>query len=168
MRRLPDSVKIGNLCTAGVTAQAWAPIRWPVMGTVTASAGATVPAAPEQVLNFLSDLADRPKILTGNYSAFTVEEGGVMAYHFAAGGRERDYRLASERNGSALTEKDQLSSFVNTWQVTPSGTGSAVTLTGSWDGAGGVPGFFEGIFAPLGLKKIYAEILANLAAVLAG
>jgi hypothetical protein len=46
-------------------------------------------------------------------------------------------------------------------------SGSTVTLTGSWDGAGGIPGIFEGLFAPLGLKRIYAEILANLARVVA-
>jgi hypothetical protein len=133
------------------------------MGTVTACAGATVPAPPEQVINYLTDLASRPQILTSNYTAFTVEDGGVIAFHFTAGGRERDYRLTSDREGSTISEKDQLSSFVNTWQVTPDGTGSTVTLTGSWDGAGGIPGIFEGIFAPMGLKKIYAQILAKLA-----
>ena len=32
----------------------------------------------------------------------------------------------------------------------------------SWNGAGGIGGFFEKTFAPLGLKKIQAEVLANL------
>ncbi len=132
------------------------------MGTVTASAGASVPAPPEQVLNFLTDLGSRPKILTSNYSAYTVQEGGVIAFHFSAGGRERDYRLDTTREGSTLTEKDQLSSFINTWQVCAEGTGSTVTLTATWDGAKGIGGIFEGLFAPLGLKKIYSEVLSNL------
>jgi hypothetical protein len=32
----------------------------------------------------------------------------------------------------------------------------------TWNGAGGVKGFFEKTFAPLGLKRIQAEVLANL------
>jgi hypothetical protein len=32
----------------------------------------------------------------------------------------------------------------------------------TWNGAGGVGGFFEKTFAPLGLKKIQSEVLANL------
>jgi hypothetical protein len=43
-----------------------------------------------------------------------------------------------------------------------------VTLTATWDGAGGIGGFFEGLFAPLGLKRIYGEVLANLSGVLTG
>jgi carbon monoxide dehydrogenase subunit G len=132
------------------------------MGTVTASASASVPAPPDKVIDFLSDLSARPQILTGNYTAFTVEDDG-FAYHFAAGGRERDYRLKSVHTDAAVTEQDELSSFVNTWQVVPAGAGSTVTLTGTWDGAGGIGGIFEGLFAPLGLKRIYTEVLANLA-----
>jgi carbon monoxide dehydrogenase subunit G len=137
------------------------------MGKVTASATGTVPAPPEQVLNFLSDLSSRSKILTGNYTAITVEPDNVLAYHFSAANRERDYRLKSALDAGTLTEKDELSSFVNTWQVVPAGTGSTVTLTGSWDGAGGIGGIFEGLFAPLGLKRIYGEVLTNLSRVLA-
>jgi hypothetical protein len=32
----------------------------------------------------------------------------------------------------------------------------------SWEGAGGIGGFFERMFAPLGLRKIQAEVLENL------
>ena len=138
------------------------------MGTVTASATKTVQASSEEVISFLSTLGSRPKILTGNYTQVTVEPDGVLAYHFAAANRERDYRLTSVRSGTTITESDELSSFVNTWQVTPAGSGSEVTLTATWNGAGGIGGFFEGRFAPLGLKRIYGEILDNLDNVLAG
>jgi hypothetical protein len=37
-----------------------------------------------------------------------------------------------------------------------------VTTKTSWEGASGVGGFFEKTFAPLGLKKIQGEVLANL------
>lgn len=141
------------------------------MAQVKAKATATVSAPPERVLERLRDYAARPSILTDNYTAYRVEAGGtgggtVVAYHFAAGGRERDYRLRVEEDAGVLRERDEHSSFVSTWTVEPEGPGtsSRVTLEGSWQGAGGVAGIFEGLFAPLGLRRIYAQILANLAA----
>jgi hypothetical protein len=32
----------------------------------------------------------------------------------------------------------------------------------TWSGAGGIKGVFEGIFAPLGLRRIQGDVLANL------
>ena len=127
-----------------------------------------MPAAPEQVLGFLRDYREgRERILTDNYSAYRVEQGGkgegtVYAYHFAAGGRERDYRLHVHEHEGGLEERDQMSSFVSTWTVMPSSGGSTVTIEASWDGAGGIGGFFERRFAPAGLRRIYSQILGRL------
>ena len=52
--------------------------------------------------------------------------------------------------------------MVTNWTVAPAGPGSSVTVKTSWQGAGGIGGFFEKTFAPLGLKKIQAEVLDNL------
>jgi len=52
--------------------------------------------------------------------------------------------------------------MVTNWTIAPAGTGSTVTLKTAWQGAGGVGGFFEKTFAPLGLRKIQAEVLENL------
>jgi hypothetical protein len=52
--------------------------------------------------------------------------------------------------------------MVTTWTVAPAGTVSTVTTKTAWVGAGGVKGFFEKTFAPLGLRKIQAEVLENL------
>ena len=87
----------------------------------------------------------------------------MIGYHFAAGGRERDYRLAVEEDGDGLFERDQLSSFVSRWTVAPDGAGAQVTLESSWQGAGGIGGVFERTFAPLGLRRIYGEMLDKLA-----
>jgi carbon monoxide dehydrogenase subunit G len=139
------------------------------MGTVTASATRAVYAPPERVLEFLRDYRGaRPRILPDNYSAYRVESGGqgqgtVIGYHFAAGGRERDYRLAVEEDGDGLFERDQLSSFVSRWTVAPEGSGAQVTVEASWQGAGGIGGMFERTFAPLGLRRIYGEMLDRLA-----
>jgi hypothetical protein len=141
------------------------------VGQVTARASTTVQAPPEQVLARLRDYQARPDLLTDNYTACRVEAGGtgagtIFAYHFAAGGRERDYRLRAEEAPGILRERDELSSFVSTWTVEPlgPGTSSRVSLEGSWQGAGGIAGIFEGLFAPLGLRRIYDQVLANLAA----
>ncbi len=140
------------------------------MAKVTARASKHLSAPPEQVLEFLRDYRDsRQRILTDNYSAYRVEQGGkgegtVFAYHFAAGGRDRDYMLRAQERGGSLLERDERSSFLSTWTVVAAGTGAGVTLEASWDGAGGVAGIFEGVFAPLGLRRIYAQILERLAA----
>jgi hypothetical protein len=140
------------------------------MGRVTARASKPIGAPPDRVLELLRDYrAERQALLPDNYSAYRVEAGGkgsgtVFAYHFSAGGRERDYRLRVEESDGSLRERDELSSFISTWTVTPEAGGSKVTLEASWDGAGGVAGVFEGLFAPLGLRRIYAEILNRLAA----
>jgi hypothetical protein len=143
------------------------------MAKVVARAAKHIDAPAERVLAFLSDYREsRPQILTANYSAYSVEQGGqgagtLIAYHFAAGGRERDYRLRVEESAGMLTERDELSSFSSCWSVMPEGAGSAVTIKSSWDGAGGIAGIFEGFFAPLGLRRISGEVLDKLAAALA-
>ena len=144
------------------------------MARVRVQASKTVDASPDRVLVLLRDYRDgRPRILTDNYSAYRVESGGsgdgtVIAYHFAAGGRERDYRLRVEESTGELRERDELSSFISTWTVAPSGAGSEVTIESSWEGAGGIGGFFERTFAPMGLRRIYGQMLERLAGVVGG
>ena len=140
------------------------------MATVTARATKAVDAPPDRVLAFLKDYREaRPRILTDNYSQYRVESGGqgqgtVIGYHFAAGRRERDYRLSVEEGAGGLAERDQLSSYVSRWTVAPSGDGTEVTLEASWDGAGGIGGVFERTFAPRALGGIFGEMLDKLAA----
>jgi hypothetical protein len=138
------------------------------MARVVASASTQISAAPDRVVAFLRDYRDsRERILTDNYTAYRVEQGGkgegtVYAYHFTAAGRERDYRLHVHESPSGLQESDQMSSFVTTWKVDPSPAGSEVTIESSWDGAGGIAGIFEGFFAPKGLRRIYTRVLEQL------
>jgi Polyketide cyclase / dehydrase and lipid transport len=140
------------------------------MATVTARATKAVDASPEHVLAFLRDYREaRPRILTDNYSQYRVESGGqgqgtVIGYHFAAGGRERDYRLSVEEDGAGLSERDQLSSYVSRWTVAPGEAGAEVTLEATWQGAAGIGGVFERTFAPMGLRRIFGEMLEKLAA----
>ncbi|SLH79502.1 polyketide cyclase / dehydrase and lipid transport [Mycobacteroides abscessus subsp. abscessus] len=110
----------------------------------------------------------RPRILSAHYRDYKVVEGGKGAGTVAewtlqaTQKRARNVRAVVSVSDSIVTERDANSSLVNTWTVTPEGAGARVTLRTAWQGAGGVSGIFEGIFAPLGLKKIQAEVLENL------
>jgi hypothetical protein len=143
------------------------------MSKITASASRTVPAPPERVLEFLRDYRQaRPSILPDAYSRYRVEEGGegagtVFSYHFKSGPTERDFRLRAEESEGRLVEHDELSSFTTAWTVAEMATGSTVTVEASWVGGSGIGGFFERLFAPLGLRRIYGELLDRLAQALA-
>lgn len=82
--------------------------------------------------------------------------------------RVRDVQVNVDVAGHTVIEKDMNSSMVTNWTVAPAGPGSSVTVKTTWTGAGGVKGFFEKTFAPLGLKKIQAEVLSNLKTELEG
>jgi hypothetical protein len=137
----------------------------------------TVNAMPEEVYAFLQDYTKRPQILTENYLNYQVEQGGkgagtVVTYRLHAANRERGYRMqVSEPSiGKVLKESDANSSLVTTWMLTPAENNqkTRVQLVSEWEGGKGVGGFFERTFAPLGLRRIYTEILGKLAGVFAG
>jgi hypothetical protein len=139
------------------------------VGQVSASSSATIDAAPDRVLEALSDYQDiRPRILSPHYREYRVLSGGkgdgTVANWIlqATEKRQRNVEAAVSVQGNTITERDKNSSMVTTYTVAPSGSGSKVTTTTEWKGAGGIGGIFEGIFAPLGLKKIQAEVLENL------
>src|SRR5437879_9877076 len=139
------------------------------MGQVSASSTVLIDAPPEGVMAAVADYATvRPKILSSHYSEYRVLEGGqgqgtVATWKLqATKSRVRDVRASVDVAGHAVIEKDANSTMVTNWTVAPAGSGSSVTVKTTWAGAGGVKGFFEKTFAPLGLKKIQAEVLANL------
>lgn len=139
------------------------------MAKVSASTSRTVAAAPDQVLTALSDYQTvRPRILPEQYRDFAVVEGGqgdgtVATWTLqATKKRARNVRATVRVAGDTITENDANSSMVTTYRVAPAGQGTEVTTTTEWTGAGGVGGFFEKTFAPLGLKKIQAQVLENL------
>ncbi|WP_327111636.1 SRPBCC family protein [Nocardia sp. NBC_01730] len=139
------------------------------MGQVSASSSIVVAAEPQRVLEAIADYDSvRPRILSAHYRDYKVVEGGKGAGTVAewtlqaTEKRSRNVRAVVSVSDSIVTESDSNSTLVNTWTVTSDGPGAQVTLRTTWKGAGGVAGIFEGIFAPLGLKKIQAEVLANL------
>ncbi|MEU4809940.1 SRPBCC family protein [Nocardia fluminea] len=144
------------------------------MGQVSASSSIVVAADPQRTLAAIGDYETiRPRILSSHYRDYKVVEGGngagtVVEWTLqATEKRSRNVRATVTVADSVLTERDANSTMVTTWTVTPEGTGSKVTVETTWKGAGGISGIFEGIFAPLGLKKIQAEVLGNLSRELA-
>lgn len=139
------------------------------MGQVSAVSTVLINAEPDAVFAAIADYQTvRPKILSANYSGYQVLEGGQGAGTVATWklqatkSRSRDVKANVDVAGHTVIEKDANSSMVINWTVAPAGTGSSVNLKTTWTGAGGIGGFFEKTFAPLGLRKIQDEVLANL------
>jgi hypothetical protein len=139
------------------------------MGQVSASSTVLINAEPDAVLAAVADYQTvRPKILSSHYRDYQVLEGGQGAGTVATWKlqatekRVRDVKATVDVAGHAVIEKDANSSMVTNYTVAPAGPGASVTVKTSWQGAGGVKGFFEKTFAPMGLRKIQAEVLANL------
>ncbi len=133
---------------------------------------------PADIYAILADYRERhPHLLTEHFQDYRVEEGGhgagtVISFRLRAGGRERPYRMRISEPvpGQTLTESDLLSSLTTTWTLTPleGGVGTRVRIATMWEGGSGIGGFFERTFAPLGLRRIYDQILATLDAVAQG
>ena len=129
-----------------------------------------IDAPAERVYRLLADYTTHhPRILPPAFSQFRVEQGGVGAgtvhsFRLTAGGRTRAYRMRVDEPepGRVLTETDQLSSTVTTFSVLPEGSGCRVRIGTRWQGAGGVGGLFERLFAPRVLRRIYADELERL------
>ena len=140
------------------------------MGTLHVSAERSVDAPPETVYGYLADMREHhPHFLPPAYSDFQVESGGVGAgtitsFKLNAGGRTREYRMevAEPEPGRVLSESDTNSSLVTRFTVSPEGARSRVSISTTWEGAGGVGGFFERMFAPRVMRALYADELQRL------
>jgi len=140
------------------------------MAKILVSAERTVGAPADEVYRYVADMREHhPHFLPPAFSDFQVEAGGVGAgtvtsFKVTAGGRTRGYRMqvAEPEPGRVLTESDTNSSMVTTTTVSPQGDASLVRISTTWDGAGGVGGMFERMFAPRVMRGIYADELSRL------
>lgn len=139
------------------------------MGQVSATSSVLIDAEPEAVLTAIGDYQQvRPEILSSHYSEYQVLQGGQGAGTVArwrlqaTKSRARDVEASVDVAGHTVIEKDANSTMITNWTVAPAVPGSSVTVKTTWTGAGGVKGFFEKTFAPLGLRRIQGEVLANL------
>jgi hypothetical protein len=146
------------------------------MAQVKASTQRSIAAPADTVRAALADYAQtRPKLLAEHFSEYEVRAGGTGAgttVHWklaATSKRVRDCLIAVTESDGALVESDQNSSMVTTWTVTPNGDAACtVSVETTWNGAGGIGGFFERTFAPGGLTRIYDAMLTNLNNVVRG
>jgi len=140
------------------------------MARIAVSAERTVDAPADTVYRYVADMREHhPRYLPPAFSDFRVESGGVGAgtitrFTVRAGGRTREYRMrvAEPEPGRVLTESDTGSSMVTTTTVSPQGGASLVRISTTWDGAGGIGGLFERMFAPRVMRAIYADELDRL------
>jgi hypothetical protein len=140
------------------------------MARVVASAERVVEAPADAVYHYIADMRDHhPRFLPPAFSDFQVESGGVGAgtvtrFKVNVGGRTREYRMRVDEPepGRVLTESDTGSSLVTTTTVSPRDGTSLVHISTTWDGAGGIGGFFERMFAPRAMRAIYADELDRL------
>jgi uncharacterized protein YndB with AHSA1/START domain len=128
-----------------------------------------VGAPAELTYRLLADDQHHQRFLPDNFSDFETLEGGVGAgtvhrFKVTAGGRTREYtmRVEEPEPGRTIIENDQNSSLVTRFDVTPDGASCRVRLTTTWDGAGGFGGFFERLFAPRVMSRMYADELTRL------
>ena len=140
------------------------------MSRVEASAERQMEASATNVYGYIADMVEHhPRFLPDAFSGFQVESGGIGAgtvirFNLTAGGRTRAYHnvVDEPEPGRVLRESDTNSSAVTTFTVDPSGSGCTVRISTSWEGAAGVGGFFERLFAPRVMQRIYADELERL------
>ena len=141
------------------------------MSQVVATTERDVAAPAQRVREVLADYAGaRPRILPEQFSDYRVDSGGTGAgtrasWRFAATSkrvREQSVDVTAP-DDATLVETDRNSSMVTRWTVQPAGADrSRVTVRTTWNGAGGIGGFFERTFAPKGLRRVYDRMLESL------
>ncbi|ARQ67882.1 SRPBCC family protein [Streptomyces marincola] len=142
------------------------------MALVEVLARREIKAAPDDVLDAVADYREvHPRLLPEEFTDYEVREGGdgegtvVFFRLHASAKRVRECLLdVTEPEDHKLVEADRNSTLVTTWTVAESNGGTLVTVHTAWEGAGGIGGVFEKIFAPRALSRIYERVLDNLAA----
>jgi uncharacterized protein YndB with AHSA1/START domain len=141
------------------------------MGTVAVSAERQIDAPADEVYRYIADHRDHhPHFLPAAFTDFEVVSGGigvgtVSTFKMTAGGRTREFRMtvAEPEPGRVMTESDANSTSVTTWTVTPRDSKTCtVRISTTWQGASGIGGFFERLFAPPAVRRIYTDELTRL------
>jgi uncharacterized protein YndB with AHSA1/START domain len=141
------------------------------MGTLAAFAEREIGAPADEVYRYVADQRDHhPHFLPPAFSDFEVVSGGVgtgtvTQFKITAGGRTRQYRMTVTETepGREMTETDSESSLVTTWTVTPRDSNtSTVRIASTWNGASGIGGFFERLFAPPAVRRLFTDELTRL------
>jgi Polyketide cyclase / dehydrase and lipid transport len=140
------------------------------MATIHVEAERVIPTSSTTAYGYLADMHEHERFLPTAFSNFAVKQGGigagsVVTFTVTAGGRSRSYEMTvSEPSPGVLVETDANSSLVTTFTVSAHGEEALVKIATSWQGAGGIGGFFERRFAPKVMEKLYADELERFSA----
>jgi hypothetical protein len=135
-------------------------------------ASAAIPAPARVVYGLLSDYRQgHPSILPPEYfEGLVVEAGGVGAgtrirFTMKAFGRRESSRahVTEPQPGRVLVETVEGRNIVTTFTVEPAGEDAALVTLSTEYPAQGMRGWFEALFVPGYLKKVYAAELSLLA-----
>lgn len=148
------------------------------MSVVRAEGSALIRAPARVVYGLIADYRNgHPRILPKRYfPRLEVERGGVGAgtvirFQMRAFGATREIRaeIAEPKPGQVLVETDFATGARTTFTVMTEGGGQTcrIEIKTEWD-AKGFRGWVERVTAPRLLRRIYAEELANLAALAEG
>ena len=143
---------------------------WRVMSQVVATAESNRPRPRRAGAHRARRLRGHPAgLLPEQFSDYRVESGGQGAGTRVPGGSRR------RRSGSATScsrspspaghpggVRHQLVDGHHLDRAPADAGASTVRVRTTWNGAGGIGGFFERTFAPKGLRRVYDEMLARL------
>jgi hypothetical protein len=140
------------------------------MAEVRVEASAHVQAPPDVVYRCIADYRQHHhNFLPPAFSNFRVEEGGygagtIISFTGTTAGRTRKFKMqvTEPDPGRDLVERDTLSSMETHFIVAPEGDGARVTFRTRWDGAPGIAGIMERLFAPLAIRSVYRDELTRL------
>ena len=130
----------------------------------------SVGACADRTYRLIADDEHHRHFLPDSFSDFETLQKGTGAgtlhrFTVHAAGRTREYtmRVAEPEPGRVITETDQDSSLVTSFTVTPSSADTCqVLISTSWDGGGGIGGFFERLVTPRVMRRMYVDELARL------
>jgi hypothetical protein len=135
----------------------------------------TFTASADAVLAVLRDYeGQRPRMLPDAFTDYRFVSGDSKVVHYKLHATKRRIRtveaeIAEEVSGAATTlvEADRNSTMRTRWRVEPLSSGTRVTVDVEWQGASGIGGIFEGLFAPAAMRGFLDQALERLAPLLA-
>ncbi len=110
-----------------------------------------------------------PQFLPPAFRDLRVESGGygtgtTYTMQVTLGGKTRAMQMRMEEPtpGKVITEADLTTPLQTTWTITPEGAHCRVQLVTTWSSAAGLQGFFERLFSPAILRRVYRDELQRL------
>jgi hypothetical protein len=141
------------------------------MSKIRVAESMVIDAKPEEIYALLADYhKGHPRVLPKKYfKSLEIESGGqgagtVFRTRIRAGGAERSYHMrVTEPAPGVLMETDIPTDLFTTFTVTPvqGGQQASLEIATEWTSPG-IKGFFERLFSPSIMQRMYREELQQL------